>query len=189
MLISTPLWSIAKDNLLARLNQQYQQTLIDNHMGVMRQLAQHKLTLDLLQQRNQNPLPLTKILEIDKNWSNNQFWHNQVTNNPITEKFAKLVQAKLYGFSELMLVDTAGALVAAYPLTSDFWQGDEEKFIVAMNKQMFSVTSANWDHSTQRYSFFVTVPIQQDNLSLGALIAGLAVTPQYMQSLSKASQD
>lgn len=187
ILLSTLLFnSVASADMLSRLNKQYRQILIDSHIGILSQLSQQQATLDLLQQRHANPLSLTQILEIDNNWPQDKSWHLQVTQHAVAKRFASLINSQHYSFAELMLVDANGALIAAYPLTSDFWQGDEDKFKVAIEKSNFSVTKAEWDESTQRYSFFLTIPMQQNNQTIGALIAGLKVTPEYMQSLEKA---
>ncbi|WP_016956428.1 PDC sensor domain-containing protein [Catenovulum agarivorans] len=180
--------SIANTDMLKRLNKQYKQILIDSHIGILFQLSQRAVTTDLLKQRIDTPLSLAQIIEIDKNWSNDKNRQTQITQNQLAKYLSVLINSQHYSFAELMLVDANGALVAAYPLTSDFWQGDEDKFTKAIETNNFSVTPAQWDESTQRYSFFMTVPITQNTQTIGALIAGLKVTPEYMQSLEKASE-
>ncbi|WP_440906030.1 PDC sensor domain-containing protein [Catenovulum sp. SX2] len=180
--------SIANTDMLNRLNKQYKQILIDSHIGVLFQLSQQTQTLELLKQRNNQPLSLAQIIEIDKNWPKDKNRQLQITQNPLAKHLSSLIDSHHYSFAEIMLVDANGALVAAYPLTSDFWQGDEDKFTVSIETKNYSVTPAQWDESTQRYSFFMTVPITADTQTIGALIAGLKVTPEYMQSLEKASK-
>lgn len=181
--------SIANTDMLNRLNKQYKQILIDSHIGVLFQLSQQTKTTEMLKQRNENPLSLAQIIAIDKNWPQDKKRQLQITQNQLAKHLANLIDSQHYSFAELMLVDANGALVAAYPLTSDFWQGDEDKFTKAIETNNFSVTSAQWDESTQRYSFFITVPIADNTKTIGALIAGLKVTPEYMQSLEKALED
>lgn len=79
-----------------------------------------------------------------------------------------------------MLTDSFGGLIAAFPETTDFWQGDEEKFKQPVIKAGAYISNAEWDESTRAFSFFVSVPISKDDEFLGVLIAGIDVTKAYL---------
>ena len=83
-----------------------------------------------------------------------------------------------------MLTDSFGALLASYPITSDYWQGDESKFIMAVKNKGIYISGPNWDESSKTYSFFVSLPVIQQGKLLGVLVAGLDVSSEYMMDMS-----
>ncbi len=83
-----------------------------------------------------------------------------------------------------MLTDSFGALLAAYPITTDYWQGDEAKFIAPIKLAGVYISDSKWDESSKVYSFFVSIPISLDGEFLGVLISGLDVSSEYIMDMS-----
>jgi hypothetical protein len=85
-------------------------------------------------------------------------------------------------FNEAFLTDGQGANVAAYPATSDYWQGDEEKWIESYrggDSRIF-IGPLELDDSTQTYAVQISAPVLDRDRSIGILIVG--VTISYLEA-------
>lgn len=81
-----------------------------------------------------------------------------------------------YGFiSEIFVMDDQGANVAMTDKTSDYWQGDEAKFINSYNDgdgDIF-IDEVEFDDSSQTYSVQVSIPVDDDGDIIGAITIGI----------------
>ncbi len=66
-------------------------------------------------------------------------------------------------YTEALLMDRRGALVAAYPPPSDYWQGEEDKFKLPFATGQLYIGPIHFDHSTQAYVSDVCAPIHADD--------------------------
>ena len=85
-------------------------------------------------------------------------------------------------FNEAFLTDNQGANVAAFPATSDYWQGDEEKWTASFNGgdgQVF-IGSLELDESTNTVAAQVSAPVLDRGKTIGVLVVG--VTINYLQT-------
>ena len=76
-------------------------------------------------------------------------------------------------------MNNQGANVAAYPPTSDYWQGDEEKFIVAFNqgKGQLLITPIFYDESAKTYASQVAAPVyNKEDVAIGVLFIGIKLS-------------
>jgi len=80
-------------------------------------------------------------------------------------------------YNEMFLTDNQGANVAAYPLTSDYWQGDEDKFINAFNNGdgKVYIGDLEFDESTKVNAIQISVPVSYGNKAIGVLVIGVKV--------------
>ncbi len=78
-------------------------------------------------------------------------------------------------FLELFLMDNQGANVAMTNKTSDYWQGDEEKFTesFAHGKGAVYIGDVTFDKSAQAYLVQVSVPVMDAGHAIGALTVGI----------------
>ena len=78
---------------------------------------------------------------------------------------------------EVFLTDNKGANVAAFPPTSDYWQGDEEKFTLSYNNgegRVF-IGPLEFDDSTGKTQVQISAPIISDRKTIGVLVLGVSV--------------
>ncbi|MBW2234331.1 MAG: PDC sensor domain-containing protein [Deltaproteobacteria bacterium] len=68
-------------------------------------------------------------------------------------------------YTEGLLMDKRGALVAAYPAPSDYYQGDEDKFRSPFQSGELYIGPIHFDHSTQAYVSDVCTPIFEEGSS------------------------
>ncbi|WP_438862872.1 hypothetical protein [Neptunicella sp.] len=111
-------------------------------------------------------LSLVDILKIDQKWPSQDKPLLQVLKHPC----AKLFEAKLNEphnqFSEFMLTDELGALIAATPIPSDYWQADEQKFIQPAVTGKNYISEEGWDASTGTFSFLL---VSRCNMTINLL--------------------
>jgi len=130
---------------------------------------------------------LMTIMQKNTKWPLSTQLQNKVLNHPTSVFFKSLIDDNKYEISEILLTDKLGGLISAYPAPTDYWQGDENKFIMPLMKNDTHITDVSWDSSTKRYSYFVCIPIFNENNRLsGVLVVGVDVTENVIpDSVSK----
>jgi len=85
-------------------------------------------------------------------------------------------------FNEAFLTDDQGANVAAFPATSDYWQGDEDKWGNSFNggTGRIYIGALELDESTNTVAAQVSAPVLDRGKTIGVLIVG--VTINYLQT-------
>ncbi|OGR27624.1 MAG: hypothetical protein A2277_13215 [Desulfobacterales bacterium RIFOXYA12_FULL_46_15] len=133
-----------------------------------------------VKQQNELNMPLAEIKEIDQKWIsgiNNDFALSLQENTAgcfLKDKLlANRIASDLY--VESFLCDQNGAVVGEYPKTTDYWQGDEDKFIKSYNDgagRLF-IGPLIFDDSTRTYSVQISIPVKDGERTIGVLIVGL----------------
>ncbi len=95
--------------------------------------------------------------------------------------FLKDFQKKDMVFTEIFVMDKNGALVGSTNKTSDYWQGDEDKFIKTYGAGGAGATfidKIKFDESSGSYAQQVNVPVVDSDTGnvIGAITGGLDIT-------------
>ena len=87
------------------------------------------------------------------------------------------IKSKAPSYAEIFVMDNQGANVAMSDKTSDYWQGDEDKFIKSYNagKGGLHISEIKWDESSQANIVQVSVAVKENDKAIGALTIGLDV--------------
>lgn len=148
-------------------------------------IAANKLIIDAVEQQNAKQMSLQQIKTIDKQW------RAQSADTPLKLQYQlnasgvyirDLVQSNKSLFSEIFVTDNQGANVAAYPATSDFWQGDEDKWLKSWldgEGEVF-VSKLAFDQSSKAHAIQISVPIKLKSKVIGVLVSGIKLT--HLQS-------
>lgn len=160
------------------------EAVVDAHATVLAELVQRKPVIELLKQANARNRSLVDVLRDDRVWHIRAQLQASVLDNEAAHIFEEYVRSDQLRFAEIMLSDRLGALVAAYPITTDYWQGDEDKFQLAVVGPSRYVGSPHYDESTQRYTFVVSVPIMEDDAVIGVITGGVDVSLEYLRNVS-----
>ena len=85
-------------------------------------------------------------------------------------------------FNEAFLTDNQGANVAAFPATSDYWQGDEDKWTESFNggEGRVLIGALELDESTNTVAAQISAPVLDRGRTIGVLVVG--VTINYLQT-------
>ncbi|MDM7925371.1 MAG: PDC sensor domain-containing protein [bacterium] len=92
-------------------------------------------------------------------------------------KRLKALQATRSDVVELFVMDNQGALVAMTNKTSDYWQGDEDKFVKSYNggAGALHLSDVQFDDSTQMYVVQASFPVKDGARVIGAVTVGISV--------------
>jgi hypothetical protein len=148
-------------------------------------LARSENLVDAVKLQNSQALSAGEIEKRDV------FWQGEASDAErqamLSEAAVKLLSGFLAKrgvvFSELILTDKRGANVAAFPLSSDYWQGDEEKFVQAFTSAEIYYGPIEHDDSTDLYATQVAVPVLDGRETIGVLIAGIRMS--YIETRSQ----
>jgi len=93
--------------------------------------------------------------------------------NAASQYLAGVQEASLGKYTEIFAMDAKGLNVAQSTLTSDYWQGDEDKFTASFGANAVHIGEIEQDESTQVFQSQVSVPISDP--ATGALIGAITV--------------
>ena len=130
--------------------------------------------------QNGQQLSLAKIKERDAVWIEANGGSNslirEITRNDIARYLQRRVENNA-AIEEVFITDNQGANVAAYPPTSDYWQGDEGKWTSSFNEGdgTIFIGPLEQDASTNKSLVQISAPIVSNDETIGVLIMGVSV--------------
>ena len=129
--------------------------------------------------RDQNALkvPLSRIRSIDISWmtaTEPDARMQTLLKNPCAKSLQAFTATRT-GYREAFIMDNQGALVCMTRKTSDYWQGDEDKWTksFAEGRGAVFVGEPELDESTGVRLVHVSVPIVDGGKAIGVLTAGI----------------
>lgn len=119
-----------------------------------------------------------KIIEDDNLWrSGDKNFQDKYLNNSASDFLREKKAASDNLYAEIFVMDFQGCNVAQSDITSDFWQGDEGKFVKSYNNGNGSVfiDEIEYDESSDTYTVQVSLPIvdPSTNSVVGAITIGV----------------
>lgn len=170
----------------AELSQAELQELLKDRIEGLKFLTKNALLLDAVREQNRQGMTLDEIKKIDAEW--------RAGTSPLIEElqttkvgsFLKNIVVQQSGvYNEVFLTDAQGANVATYPATSDYWQGDEEKFTAAFanGEGKVFVGPAEFDESTKSNAVQISVPMLYNNEAVGVLVIGVKISALEAEKL------
>ncbi len=168
----------------AKIDAESLDALLRVKIRTVQHMALNPLLVRAALQQNQQRLSLEEIKKRDGAWRSSKeltpFKQSLQSNKP--GRFLKDIVTRLDSLNEAFLTDNQGANVAAYPATSDYWQGDEKKWSAAFNDGVGKVFigELELDESTQTYAVQISAPVIDRGATVGVLIVG--VTFNYVES-------
>lgn len=153
------------------------QSVIATHTLRIKEWAASPLLIDAVRKHNLQNTGLEEIQRINSDWINGRADNLAATllTNPAGSFLHEKINKNDMLYTEAFLCDSKGAVVGEYPKTTDYWQGDEDKFTQSFNdgKGRDYIGALEFDESTQTYSVQVSVPVQDDGKTIGVLVVGL----------------
>ncbi len=151
-------------------------SILDAHVELVKQWATHPTLVNEVVKHNYVKQNLDDIKQIDLLWIEGK-----------KEVFARALQENKSGrflkkrvlhnrlYTEAFVCDNQGAVVGEYPMTSDYWQGDEDKFLKSFNggKGQVYIGPIELDESSGEISVQISVPVSSQGEAVGVLVVGL----------------
>ena len=136
------------------------------------------------QNRRHQGLSIQAIEQLDRQWMTEQ--HLPADQRPLTTSVLNTVLSDWLrnirsgqngAISELIVTDQHGLNVAISDLTTDYWQGDETKFVEPFFSDQSYMSTLDYDQSTRRFQVHLSTGIRDPltNSVIGVLIIGLDV--------------
>jgi hypothetical protein len=162
------------------LSEEQIEELLDVKIRFATHMAFQPNIIRAVEAQNGQQLSLTKIKERDEVWIEANGGSNslirEITRNDIARYLQRRVENNT-AIDEVFITDNQGANVAAYPPTSDYWQGDEGKWTSSFNDgngQIF-IGPLEQDASTNKSLVQISAPIVSNDETIGVLIMGVSV--------------
>ena len=130
--------------------------------------------------QNGQGLSLAEIKERDQSWIDANGAMNPLIREITRNEVARYLQRRVENntaIDEVFVTDNQGANVAAYPPTSDYWQGDEGKWTESFNEgngKVF-IGPLEQDASTNKTQVQISAPIISNEETIGVLVMGVSV--------------
>lgn len=144
-------------------------------------LASDPVIVAAVKAQNSMGRSLDWIKDQDRKWRKepgiNAFMESLI-NSPCG-KHLQALQASEGVYAEIFVMDNQGANVCLSKKTSDYWQGDEEKFQKSFLNGVGAVYvgEVKFDESTQAYLSQISLPVKADGKVIGAVTFGIDVVP------------
>lgn len=155
---------------------------IEKKVILFKQVALNSTLVSSLEYRAKNLSTLDQILKKDYQWistpdkEKKEIKFDEEATNKLLEKLQKDNPI----ISELIVSDANGATLYASPPPTDYWQGDEEKYIQPALKHEHYIGPAEFDSSSDTFQIQVSLPIfdTTGKVFIGVLITGIEFTLQ-----------
>ena len=160
------------------------QELLRIKMRTVQHMALNPKLIAAVRRQNAEKLDLNIIKQRDNDWKatkNLTPFKRSLQENGAGKMLKRYVNRNP-SLNEAFLTDNQGANVAAFPATSDYWQGDEEKWTASFNEGDGKVFlgPVERDESTNTVAVQVSAPLFHQGETIGVLVVG--VTFDYLNA-------
>ncbi|AFL72486.1 PDC sensor domain-containing protein [Thiocystis violascens] len=150
---------------------------VNRILPMLQEWGSNPILVEAVREQNALARPLDEIKRLDAEWmaaSGVTPFMEGMMNNVPAQELKRLEQTKPY-FLEVFLMDGQGANVAMTNKTSDYWQGDEEKFTYSFKdgQGALHIGEVKFDESAQVYLVQVSVPVLDGGSAIGAMTIGI----------------
>lgn len=163
----------------AELTQAELQEVLAPRIEGLKFLTKNGMLLEAIRQQNREGQSLDDIKKIDAEWKAGKSpLIKELQENKAGNFLKNIIIQQSDVYNEAFLTDAQGANVAAYPATSDYWQGDEEKFTAAFNggQGKIFIGGIEMDESTKTNAVQISVPMEYNDETIGVLVIGVKVS-------------
>jgi hypothetical protein len=170
---------------IAYASAENEQELVNHYLPQIEEYASQPAIIDALTVAAKEPFSLERTLEIDRNWLKDSNLRQQGAAHPLTAEFKKIVDNESQDISEILLIDIHGRLIASYPEASDYYQGDESKYIRPMADRKYFADAPDWDESSGRVTIQIAVPIFNNGQHIiGILVESVEVNLRILTRMN-----
>lgn len=155
------------------------QKVVDLAQTELVKMGTDPIIVEAVKAENAKGKTLDQIKELDKKWIATPGiadYMKALMESKCGKHLKDIQKSKPY-FAEIFVMDNQGANAAMTDKTSDYWQGDEAKFIESYkgSKGAIHISDVKFDDSTQAYLAQVSVPVKDGEKVIGAITIGIDV--------------
>lgn len=153
-------------------------------------LGTSSLLVNAVKEQNALGMSLDTIKKIDQEWmsSNDPASLDQSQQATQVGNFLRSkVESNKGVYSGIILMDNQGANVDAYPVTPDYWQGDEAIWSASFNEGdgKVYIGPVEYDKKTKSDAIQISVPVIDDGITIGVLVVGIKLSFIELMRLKK----
>lgn len=119
----------------------------------------------------------SEILVLDQTWRDQTVTGgamiDDLLSNDLSDHLRGLKDAGRGQFTEIFVTDGRGLNVGQSDITSDYWQGDEDKWQVPHASGGIHIGEVEFDESTQTYQSQISLPIFESGSVIGVITVGV----------------
>jgi len=150
--------------------------LARNHLVLVRS---DPVIVSAVKDANAKKKTLEKIKEIDNKWSNT-IGTDDFVNSIMSCSCSQHLDSIKNGndlYEKIFVMDNLGAIIAMTDKASDYWYGDDIKFIKCYKggSGEIYISDVDFDDSTQYYLTQVSVPVMDEGKAIGVILFGINV--------------
>lgn len=151
--------------------------MLNGLVPIIKKWGENPALIAAVKEQNAKKMSLEAIQKRDKEWMGATGLDEQMKalmKNAAANELNQLEATKPY-FFESILMDNQGANVAMTNKTSDYWQGDEDKFTNAYKGGAggVDISKSKFDDSAKAYLVQISVPVVDGGTVIGALCVGI----------------
>lgn len=151
--------------------------MLNGLVPIIKKWGENPALIAAVKEQNAKKMSLEAIQKRDKEWMSATGLDEQMKalmKNAAANELNQLEATKPY-FFESILMDNQGANVAMTNKTSDYWQGDEDKFTNAYKGGAggVDISKSKFDDSAKAYLVQISVPVVDGGTVIGALCVGI----------------
>lgn len=165
-------------------SQEELEILLKTKIRSVQHMALNPTVIRAARGQNLEQLSLEEIKARDEEWKGTESLTHfkRALQENSAGRFLKRMVGLNKSFNEAFLTDNQGANIAAYPATSDYWQGDEEKWSGSFNggNGRIFLGPLEYDESTKIYAVQISAPLHDRGETIGVLVVG--VTLDYLNA-------
>ena len=144
---------------------------------VLKEWGVNPILVNAVKAHNAQGLSLDDIKAKDEVWikdSGISAFMKNIMENDAAKELARLERTQGY-FFECFLMGNQGANVAMTNKTSDYWQGDEDKWSESFKNGVGAVffSKVKFDDSAQAYLVQISVPVMDGGKAIGVITIGV----------------
>ena len=148
-------------------------------INAVERLAANSEVIDAVRAQNAQRMSTQDIKKRDEEWQATKeltAFKKSLQENTAGE-FLKQSVRRNPTYNEAFLTDNQGANVAAFPATSDYWQGDEEKWSASWNNGQGKVFigPVKFDDSSKSHAAQISAPVIDRGQTIGVLVVGVTI--------------
>ncbi|MFZ5569950.1 MAG: PDC sensor domain-containing protein [Thermodesulfobacteriota bacterium] len=155
------------------------QKVVDLANTSLAKLGLDPIVVKAVQEANAKGQTLDQIKAMDAKWTDQAGIADYMKALMDSEcgKYLGTIQKSAPYYAEIFVMDNQGANVAMTDKTSDYWQGDEDKFQKSFNKGQGAVfvDEVEFDDSSQAYLVQISVPVMDADKAVGAITFGIDI--------------
>jgi len=155
------------------------QEVFDLATSKLAEIGKEPVIIKAVKAANAEKKSLSSIHELDEKWKAKAGiadYMQVLMDNACGEYLRELQNVEPY-IAEAFAMDNQGANVCITGKTSDYWQGDENKFVIAYNRGRggIFVDEVEFDDRTQINISQVSVPVMEGDNVIGAITFGVDI--------------